>query len=155
MAACHADPARQHSHTGNTAAPFLIFIEHFNRWRQAGGRGYRQGCIANQPHLADKYSTGSLGYADDTTAITKNPQDLQIQCDKVLTYSQWAGIPLNFTNCVVTGILHGTYDLDPTSNTLLTTQLYKKISMGGEYATYTPPTTPCTYLEMQICMNLD
>jgi hypothetical protein len=129
---------------GDTLSPllFLIFIEPLHRWLKAGGRGYRQGCLANQPHLADKYNTGSLGYADDTTAITSNPQDLQIQCTKVFTYSQWAGIPLNYTKCEVTGILHKTYPLNPTCNALLANQLHNKIIMGGAYATYTPPHSP-------------
>ena len=55
----------------------------------------------------------------------------------------------------VTGILHKTYPFNPTCGTILSTQLHNKISMGGAYATYTPPTTPCTYLGMQICLNLD
>ena len=71
------------------------------------------------------------------------------------TTSQWAGIPLSYQKCEATGILHGTHPLDPTSHTLLTNQLYKKIIMGGDYATYTPQTVPCTYLGMQICLDLD
>ena len=142
---------------GDTLSPllFLIFIEPLHRWLKAGGRGYRQGCLTTQPALADQHNTGSLGYADDTTTLTNNPQDLQIQCDKVFKYSQWAGIPLNYTKCEVTAILHNTYPQDPTNTTLLTTQLHNKIIMGGAFATYTPPTQPCTYLGMQICLNLD
>ena len=142
---------------GDTLSPllFLIFIEPLHRWLKAGGRGYRQGCLSTNPTLADQHNTGSLGYADDTTTLTNNPQDLQIQCDKVFKYSQWAGIPLNYTKCEVTAILHNTYPQDPTNTTLLTTQLHNKIIMGGAFATYTPPTQPCTYLGMQICLNLD
>jgi hypothetical protein len=142
---------------GDTLSPllFLIFIEPLHRWLQAGGRGYRQGCLANQPALQEQFNTGSLGYADDTTAITNNPHDLQIQCTKVYTYSQWAGIPLNYTKCEVTGILHHTHPQDPTNEAILKAQLHNKITMGNAHAKYTPPTQPCKYLGLHISLNLD
>ena len=140
---------------GDSLSPllFLIFIEPLHRWLQAGGRGYRFGSIPRNQQ--DRCCTGSLGYADDTTALTHTVQDLQIQCNKVQAFSSWAGIPLNPQKCEITGILHRTSQSNPTCPTTLQALLHNHITLGGVYAKYVPPTEACMYLGIKICPTLD
>ena len=140
---------------GDSLSPllFLIFIEPLHRWLQSGGRGYRFGSIPT--YQKDKCCTGSLGYADDTTAITHTAQDLQVQCNKVQTFSTWAGLPLNPSKCEITGILHKSRPTEPTCPATLRAHLNNHIKLGDAFAKYVPPTEACTYLGIKICPNMD
>ncbi len=60
------------------------------------------------------------------------------QCAKVHNFSTWAGLPLNYTKCETTGILHATNPKNPTSKVQLEGQLKNKIPIGEAFAKYTP-----------------
>jgi hypothetical protein len=80
---------------------------------------------------------------------------MKIQCSKVHNCSTWAGLPLNYTKCEITGILHATNPQNPTSKVLLEGQLKNKIPIGEAFAKYTPPTEPCRSLGVLITLTLD
>ena len=141
---------------GDTLSPllFIIFVEPLIRWLHAGGRGYRHGCMKTDAEK-DQHMISESAFADDLTALTHTVQDMQIQCSKVHHFSTWAGLPLNYTKCEVTGILHATNPSDPTSKTHVEGLLKNKIAIGEAYAKYTPPTEPCRSLGVLITLNMD
>ena len=105
---------------GDTLSPllFIIFVEPLIRWLHVGGRGYRHGCLATDT-LRDRHTISESAFADDLTAITHTVPDMRIQCSKVHSFSAWAGLPLNYTKCEITGILHATNPHNPTSKVML------------------------------------
>ena len=80
---------------------------------------------------------------------------MKVQCSKVHHISTWAGLPLNYSKCEVTGILHGTNPHNPTSTTQLEGQIKNKIPIGSAFAKYTPPTESCRNLGVLITLTLD
>ena len=123
---------------GDVLSPFLfsIYIEPLLRWLQAGGRGYRFGCLS--PAENAQHNMAALGYADDTTMLVggrprpKIPgddrsgaelalADLLVQVRKLELFAAnttcpsdpsapgsgpGLGLPVNGPKCVLTGRLH-------------------------------------------------
>ena len=78
---------------GDSLSPFLfiLFLEPLLRWLQAGGRGYRYGCI---PGGAQECASNEA-FADDLLLLTGCPRQMQQQIRKVEAFCDWTGMTLN------------------------------------------------------------
>ena len=105
--------------------------------------------------MRDRHTISDTCFADDVTAVAMPVSNLKGQCYKVHKFSTLAGLPLNYTKCEVTGILHATNPHNPTSTIQLEGLLKNKIHIGGAVAKYTPPNEPCRRLGVMVTLALD
>ena len=144
---------------GDTLSPllFLLYIEPLLRHLHVGGRGYRFGALTTQEN--DEMHLAGAAYADDLTAMTRNVEDMQIQCNKITEYCKWARLQVNANKCAVTAGLFQLWKQEQSGNwdkdVRVFHQLSGKIKLLGTPLPALLAGETYTYLGMPLCMTLD
>ena len=154
---------------GDSLSPllFLLYIEPLLRWLRVGARGYKWGCLDDQPEgvqVANRLA--SLAYADDVTPLTSCVSDLHTQAEKVGAFCGWGCLTPNASKSFVSAVLWQNAGRPGTSETDgVARQLEGKIMLTirdhhtGATSTvpirYEPPGNPNPCLGVQLTMTMD
>ena len=146
---------------------FLLYINPMMRWLQVGGRGYQFGCLGDSldpttgAPLRLIHHLACCGFIDDTTLLTGDRQQMEVQARKVQAYAEWAGTPVNASKCAVTAALHGQAKRplhgDAFKPERITAVLggSRALSIGGKPIPVLQPDEPYKYLGVWCCPAMD
>ena len=142
---------------GDSLSPllFILFIEPLLRWLQVNDRGYR--CVSSSRTSAPLYAN-VLAAADDIALLASTTPQLQVQLDKVQSFTSWSGMLVAPAKCIASAVLWGANSRgtapSPTDWSIIEPMLLQ-LRIQGSALHCLPPDQPFRYLGPLLTLTMD